>query len=78
VAALSALRALPLVRQSTLYGARLHVLLARPEAEGEVREALEAAGHRVHALRTAPLTMEDVFAALVEEEGVTSLQESAA
>jgi len=78
VAALSALRALPLVRQSTLYGARLHVLLARQEAEGEVRKALEAAGHRVHALKTAPLTMEDVFVALVEKEGVTSLRESAA
>lgn len=65
LAALRVAASVPGVRQATLHGARLHVLLSGNDAE-PVRVALETAGHRVEALGPVPLTMEDVYAALVE------------
>jgi ABC-2 type transport system ATP-binding protein len=61
-------RTLPGVRQCTLYGAKLHVLM-EGAGEAALRNALEGAGHPVETMVPAPLTMEDVFAALVEQVG---------
>ena len=66
LSALRVARAVPGVLQCTLYGARLHVLL-REGTGANLRAALEAAGHPITALAPVPMTMEDVFAALVED-----------
>ena len=66
VRALADLDGLTGVRQATLYGARLHVLVGDDQGSGErVRARLEGRGHAVDAVSPAPLTMEDVFAVLV-------------
>ena len=65
LSALKVARAVQGVRQCTLYGARLHVLL-RQGTETALRAALEAAGHQVDSMMRVPMTMEDVFTALVE------------
>jgi ABC-2 type transport system ATP-binding protein len=66
VRALGDLDGLAGVRQTTLYGARLHVLVGDDQGSGErVRGRLEGRGHAVDAVSPAPLTMEDVFAVLV-------------
>ncbi len=59
---------LPDVRQVTLHGVRLHVL-ADASAEPGLRAGLERAGHAVHGIEPVRLSMEDVFAALVERHG---------
>ena len=69
LAALRDARNAPGVRQATIYGAKLHVLLQN-RADSVVtalRNHLNRAGHQVQAIAPAPLTMEDVFAALVEK-----------
>jgi hypothetical protein len=65
VAALKEVRAAPGVLQSTLFGSRLHVLLADPDPAA-LRAHLERAGQTVQAITPVPLNMEDVFAALIE------------
>ncbi len=65
LAALQAARNGPGVLQTTLYGTRLHALLAAGDPE-ILRSHLEAAGHPVQFINTVPLSMEDVFVALIE------------
>lgn len=67
--------ALPNVRQVTLHGASLHVL-AGVGAEPGLRAGLERAGHVVDAIEPVRLSMDDVFAALVERH--TARRERAA
>ena len=64
--AMRAARSGPGVRQASLYGATLHVLL-EPDAPPEaLRDYLVAAGHAVDSFAPVPLSMEDVFTNLVE------------
>ena len=56
----------PGVRQASLYGAALHVLLEPDAPPGALRDYLVAAGHAVDSLAPVPLSMEDVFTNLVE------------
>ena len=66
VSALRVLHGLPGVRQATLHGAAVHVLLDEvPGREDEALRALSAAGHLVRRMGPVPLGMEDVFVALV-------------
>jgi ABC-2 type transport system ATP-binding protein len=70
--ALRAARELPGVRQATLYGAKLHVLLADGVPAEALRVGLARAGHAVARLEAIPLSMEDVFAALVERPAASA------
>jgi ABC-2 type transport system ATP-binding protein len=65
-AALRLTRELPEVLQATLYGAKLRALLDDAADSNALRTRLEAAGLSVQSLRPVSLSMEDVFAALVE------------
>ena len=66
-AALRTARTVPGVLQATLHGTRLRALLdAEPGVPDALRAGLAAAGHPVATLRPVPLSMDDVFAALVE------------
>ncbi len=64
IPALRIVRDLPGVRQGTLYGARLHVLLDDID-DSALHAALVQAGHPVRRITEVPLAMEDVFAALL-------------
>lgn len=66
LAAIRTARSVPGVRSCTLYGARLHALLSDDVAEDALRVALERAGEPVEAIVPVPMTMEDLFTALVE------------
>ena len=66
LAALRAARIAQGVRAATLFGARLHVLLDAGAAVEPLRQHLAAAGHWAESVRPVPLSMEDVFTALVE------------
>lgn len=66
LAALRVARGAPGVREATLFGARLHILLDTAAAVEPFRQHLAAAGHRVETVVPVPLSMEDVFTALVE------------
>jgi ABC-2 type transport system ATP-binding protein len=69
LAAMRVARAVSGVRGCTLYGAKLHVLLSAG-GEDALRAGLEAGGHEVEAILPVPMTMEDLFAALIEGAGL--------
>jgi ABC-2 type transport system ATP-binding protein len=64
-AALAVARALPGVRQATVFGHALHVVVADTALESPLRSALEAAGVRVERLRVIEASLEDVFVSLM-------------
>ena len=64
--AMRAARGGPGVRQASLYGSSLHVLLEPDAAPEALRDHLVAAGHAVASFGPVPLSMEDVFTNLVE------------
>ena len=64
--AMRAARGGPGVRQASLYGSNLHVLLEPDTAPEALRDYLVAAGHAVESFGPVPLSMEDVFTTLVE------------
>jgi ABC-2 type transport system ATP-binding protein len=74
VAALRAAREAPHVRQVTLHGAALHVLLSEESdtAVAALRDHLLRAGHEPGTIAPASLTMEDVFAALVDQRSAAA------
>ncbi len=66
--ALAAARAAPGVLDASLFGAGLHVTLA-PEAEpAQLQTAMEQAAVRVRHMAAAPVSLEDVFVALMRPE----------
>ena len=69
--ALRAARSAPGVREATLFGARIHVLLDTAAAVEPFRQHLAAAGHPVETVVPVSLSMEDVFTTLVERSEVT-------
>jgi ABC-2 type transport system ATP-binding protein len=69
LAAARVARGVPGVLSCTLYGAKLHVLLS-PGTEDALQTALEEAGQQVESIVPVPMTMEDLFAALIEGTGV--------
>ena len=75
LAALRVARGIPGVRQVTPYGARLHLLVDGAMPAQTIAEALARAGHPVQSAVQVPLSMEDVFAAIVER--TTTLAEAA-
>jgi ABC-2 type transport system ATP-binding protein len=70
MAALRDARRVEGVRLATLQGARLHVL-ADDGAGSRLIAALRGAGHDVRSVTPVPLSMEDVFTALMGENGDT-------
>lgn len=64
-AALAVARRMPEVRQSTLFGERLHLLVADADAAGPVRQRLAAQGITVQDIRPVEPSLEDVFVALL-------------
>ncbi|MGK7310961.1 MAG: ATP-binding cassette domain-containing protein [Candidatus Longimicrobiales bacterium M2_2A_002] len=64
--ALRAARDAPFVRQATLHGARLHALLEPGTDPESIRRVLNQAGLEAGAATPVPLSMEDVFIALVD------------
>jgi ABC-2 type transport system ATP-binding protein len=64
ITALRTARAILGVRQATLYGSDLHVLVD-DGADARLEHGLRAAGHGIRSVTPVPLTMEDIFLALV-------------
>ena len=64
-AALAAARALPGVRQATVFGPALHVVVADAALQPALRQALEAAGTTVERLQVIEASLEDVFVSLM-------------
>jgi ABC-2 type transport system ATP-binding protein len=67
--ALDVVRVVPLVRDASLYGVKIHVLVDdSATARGPLQAAVEAAG--VGLRRIAPIapTLEDIFVAIVSHE----------
>ncbi len=60
-----AVRPVPGVRWVEVFGDRLHASVERPEVEGSVRKALQAAGVRVRRIRQVEPGLEDAFFELV-------------
>jgi ABC-2 type transport system ATP-binding protein len=55
------------VREAALFGTRIHVVAAEPEAiDAAIRRALADGGHRVEAVRRILPSLEDVFVSVVE------------
>jgi ABC-2 type transport system ATP-binding protein len=69
VAAIAVLRVSPVVRETALFAARLHVGLDRPEDVEAVVEALRAAGIAVHGYAQIVPSLEDVFIRLIDTRG---------
>ncbi len=65
--AVEPVKALAGVRSVSLYGDRLHVTLASPEAAGNVIASLKGEGFEVHDHREILPSLEDVFIAMVEK-----------
>lgn len=63
---LRAVRGAQGVRHAMLFGAKLHVLLDTRANVDELRQHLDSSGQRITSMAAIPLSMEDVFAALVE------------
>jgi len=67
IATLDALDGLPFVLSAALYGASLHVTLRTREGFPELQNGLAAKGLAVETVREVTPSLEDVFAALVEQ-----------
>ena len=63
-----AVRSVPGVRWVEVFGDRLHASVERPEVEGPVRKALQAAGVRVRRIRQVEPGLEDAFFELVRRK----------
>ncbi len=63
-----AVRPVPGVRWVEVFGDRLHASVERPEVEGSVRKALQAAGVRVRRIRQVEPGLEDAFFELVRRK----------
>ncbi|MDQ7842168.1 MAG: ABC transporter ATP-binding protein [Armatimonadota bacterium] len=63
--ALAALRRMAGVRQATVFGEAVHVVVPADTAAGAIASALEAAGLRVQRLRRIEPSLEDVFVSLL-------------
>jgi ABC-2 type transport system ATP-binding protein len=66
--ALEAARVAPGVRDASLFGTALHVTLDAAEPES-LRSAMEQKGVHVHQVAPQPVSLEDVFVALIREGG---------
>jgi len=64
-AALAAARTVPGVRQATVFGHALHVVVADAALQSALRQALEAAGVAVERLQVIEASLEDVFVSLM-------------
>jgi len=64
-AALAAARRMPEVRQGTVFGESLHLLVADADAAMTIRRRLEAEGITVQEVRPVEPSLEDVFVALL-------------
>jgi ABC-2 type transport system ATP-binding protein len=69
VAALEALRGVPVVRETAIFGTRLHVSLEREEEIGNVLTALGDAGLPVSGYGRIVPSLEDVFIRLIDTNG---------
>lgn len=67
LAALPSARALAGVREATLRGTRLHLLVDPGTEEREIRHGLARAGHPPTSVAAGRLTMEDVFVAVLHD-----------
>jgi hypothetical protein len=67
LAALPSARALAGVREATLRGRRLHLLVDPGTEETEIRDGLTRAGHPPTSVTAGRLTMEDVFVAVLHD-----------
>ncbi len=68
-AALAAARRMPEVRQGTVFGESLHLLVADVAAAGPIRRRLAAEGISVQEIRPVEPSLEDVFVALLAPPG---------
>jgi ABC-2 type transport system ATP-binding protein len=69
VAAMSALRGVPEVRETAIFATRLHVSLDRDEDIEAALGALHASGHSVGAYARIVPSLEDVFIRLIDRSG---------
>lgn len=63
--ALARVRGFPNVRQATVFGQALHVLVPAPDVEPQIVQALRAAGIHVERSRRIEPSLEDVFVSLM-------------